>query len=69
VTVCKPGRYAYCVCQRSARFPYCDGTHRGTEHAPIKVQLDEEKQVAWCACGTSRNKPYCDGSHRTLPPA
>ncbi|MCC6672027.1 MAG: CDGSH iron-sulfur domain-containing protein [Planctomycetes bacterium] len=63
VVRCGPGRYAYCRCQRSARFPLCDGTHRGTEFQPIKVDLDRELTVAWCCCGKSRNLPYCDGSH------
>jgi CDGSH-type Zn-finger protein len=63
VALCEPGKYAYCRCQRSATFPYCDGTHRGTGLEPIKVVLEERRTVAWCACGRSANKPYCDGSH------
>ncbi|MHC4079181.1 MAG: CDGSH iron-sulfur domain-containing protein [Planctomycetota bacterium] len=79
VFLCEAGRkYAYCMCQQSARFPICDGTHRelspgdGTSGSgtsgwkPIKVIPDEARSVAWCACGTSRTKPYCDGSHENL---
>ena len=63
VVECEPGKYAYCTCQQSKAFPYCDGTHRGTDMQPIKVVLEEPQKVAWCACGASANKPYCDGSH------
>ena len=63
IAACEPGKYAYCMCGRSSRYPYCDGTHRGTDVHPIKVILEEAKTIAWCACGRSQNKPYCDGSH------
>jgi CDGSH-type Zn-finger protein len=63
VTECAAGKYAWCACGGSARYPYCDGTHRGTEHVPVKVTLDEPRRVAWCACGRSANRPFCDGSH------
>jgi CDGSH-type Zn-finger protein len=58
-----PGKYAYCTCGRSAHYPCCDGTHRGTEFRPIKIVLEGRAQMAWCACGRSRAQPYCDGSH------
>ena len=63
VTQCEPGKYAYCQCRRSQTYPYCDGTHRGTEDLPIKVVFEEARTVSWCACGRSATKPYCDGSH------
>ncbi|MEM7199869.1 MAG: CDGSH iron-sulfur domain-containing protein [Planctomycetota bacterium] len=65
VADCLPGKYAYCQCQGSRRFPYCDGSHRDAAGAvgPLKVILDRATRVAWCACGESRRKPYCDGSH------
>lgn len=63
VVHCEPGKYAWCRCRQSSRYPYCDGTHRGTEFTPIKVVLDEACTVAWCACGESGQAPFCDGSH------
>ncbi|MCC6785867.1 MAG: CDGSH iron-sulfur domain-containing protein [Planctomycetes bacterium] len=70
VVRCPPGKYALCQCQLSARFPYCDGSHRdaaataeGNPMQPRKVLLDVERSVAWCCCGRSANPPFCDGSH------
>lgn len=63
MTHCEPGKYAYCMCKQSQSYPYCDGTHRGTDVQPIKVVLDEPQTVSWCACGKSADRPYCDGSH------
>ncbi len=65
---CEAGqKYAYCMCQKSQRFPLCDGTHKTLAGVqPIKVTLEEARTVAWCACGTSKTKPYCDGSHKDL---
>ena len=66
VAKCEAGKYAWCRCERSAQYPYCDGTHRGSEVSPIKVVFDEPRTVIWCACGLSQNAPYCDGSHSRL---
>ncbi len=68
VARCAPGKYAWCRCQKSARYPYCDGTHRGTAVTPLKVVLDQEQVVSWCACGRSGNAPFCDGTHGRMGP-
>ena len=60
------GKYAWCACGLSANQPYCDGSHKGTEHTPILFTLDEPKKVALCQCKQSGNKPYCDGTHSKL---
>jgi len=61
------GTYWWCSCGRSKGQPFCDGSHKGTEFAPLKVECTEAKKVAWCACKHSGKKPYCDGSHARLP--
>ncbi|MHC5062638.1 MAG: CDGSH iron-sulfur domain-containing protein [Planctomycetota bacterium] len=63
VVDCPPGKYAYCQCKHSSRYPYCDGSHVGSDLRPIKVIFEEARRVAWCACGQSGDKPFCDGSH------
>ncbi|MBK8099247.1 MAG: CDGSH iron-sulfur domain-containing protein [Planctomycetes bacterium] len=66
VTCCNPGKYAWCRCQRSQSFPYCDGTHRGTPATPLKVVFDATTTVIWCACACTKTPPFCDGSHARL---
>ena len=63
---CGPGKHAWCRCGASARYPLCDGTHRGSAVTPLKIVLEEAKTVVWCACGKSGNAPFCDGTHSSL---
>lgn len=60
---CAPGTIAWCTCSLSKNHPYCDGSHKGTEHKPHIHIVGAETTVYLCACGQSHNKPYCDGSH------
>jgi CDGSH-type Zn-finger protein len=63
-----------CTCGMSARFPFCDGSHKafnaanGTSFAPVQVTNTEAaaKDFYLCACGHSKARPMCDGSHRSL---
>jgi CDGSH iron-sulfur domain-containing protein 3 len=64
---CAPKAYWWCACGRSQSQPFCDGAHKGTGFAPIKVDLAETRTVAWCGCKHSKNGAYCDGSHSRLP--
>ncbi len=63
----EPGTYWWCACGRSKSQPFCDGSHKGTEFSPKKVEIKEAGTVAWCACKHSKNMPFCDGTHGTLP--
>lgn len=62
----EPGKYWWCSCGKSSKQPFCDGSHKGSDFHPVKVEFTEAKKVAFCGCKNSKNKPFCDGSHRNL---
>jgi CDGSH-type Zn-finger protein len=62
----KAGTYYWCSCGHSASQPFCDGSHKGTDFVPKKVEITEDKKVAWCACKNSCTGEFCDGTHKTL---
>jgi CDGSH-type Zn-finger protein len=60
-----PGEeYHFCTCGRSARQPFCDGSHVGTGFTPRAFSVDEPGEKALCRCKHTANPPFCDGSHR-----
>lgn len=62
----EPGTYHRCTCDKSARAPFCDGSHKGTGLKPVAFEVKEKQTVYLCNCGRSANSPYCDGSHKTI---
>jgi len=62
-----PGTYWWCACGRSKNQPWCDGSHKGTEFAPIETHIEECKRYALCCCKAAASKPFCDGTHKRLP--
>jgi CDGSH iron-sulfur domain-containing protein 3 len=62
----KAGKYWWCSCGLSDSQPFCSGAHKGTDFAPVEIEITEDKKVAWCACKHTGNKPFCDGKHKTL---
>ncbi len=62
----KPGSYYWCSCGQSKGQPFCDGSHKGSPFAPLKIEITETKTVAWCGCKHSKNGGFCDGSHSKL---
>jgi mannose-6-phosphate isomerase-like protein (cupin superfamily)/CDGSH-type Zn-finger protein len=65
----KAGRtYFWCSCGRSAKQPFCDGSHQGTDFTPLKyVAGAQDEELLFCGCKHTRNGPFCDGAHTNLP--
>jgi CDGSH-type Zn-finger protein len=61
-----PGTYYWCACGRSAKQPFCDGSHKGTDITPHEFTLDRPQTVILCGCKHTADKPFCDGAHAAL---
>ncbi|MDX2221334.1 MAG: CDGSH iron-sulfur domain-containing protein [Rhodospirillaceae bacterium] len=58
--------YWWCVCGRSAKQPFCDGSHKGTGLAPMKYDATAAQKVWFCGCKATTKAPMCDGTHKKL---
>lgn len=58
--------YSWCACGRSARQPFCDGSHRGTGIEPVRFTVPSDREAALCGCKRTGRAPFCDGSHNAL---
>lgn len=58
--------YYWCACGRSAKQPFCDGSHKDTGMEPLAFTADETKTAYLCACKQTAGKPFCDGAHKEL---
>jgi CDGSH-type Zn-finger protein len=59
--------YWWCTCGKSAKQPFCDGSHKGSEFAPLKYEATRSGTVWFCGCKRTANAPLCDGAHKKLP--
>ncbi|MDU2063205.1 MAG: CDGSH iron-sulfur domain-containing protein [Sporomusaceae bacterium] len=58
--------YYWCSCGKSAKQPFCDGSHQGTAFSPVAFTAKEDKTAFFCGCKHSKNAPFCDGAHNDL---
>lgn len=58
--------YWWCSCGKSAKQPFCDGSHKGTEFVPHKYEATTTGKAWFCGCKQTANAPLCDGAHKQL---
>ena len=58
--------YYWCSCGRSARQPFCDGSHKDTGLEPVAWSAEKSGTVYFCGCKQAGKAPLCDGSHNAL---
>jgi CDGSH-type Zn-finger protein len=58
--------YWWCSCGKSAKQPFCDGSHKGSSFAPMKYTADKTGDAWFCACKGTGKSPLCDGAHKKL---
>ena len=58
--------YYWCTCGKSAKQPFCDGSHKETEFTPQAFDAEKDGTAYLCGCKASGNAPFCDGAHKEL---
>lgn len=56
--------YYYCTCGKSAKQPFCDGSHKGSAFTARAWTAEKTGKAYFCGCRTSKNSPLCDGAHK-----
>lgn len=58
--------YLWCACGRSAKQPFCDGSHEVTDLRPVRYKAKKDGTLYFCGCKQTGTPPLCDGTHKTL---
>lgn len=58
--------YWWCSCGLSRTQPFCDGSHKPTQFAPLEYKAEKTEKVWLCGCKKTSRQPMCDGSHKQL---
>lgn len=58
--------YYFCTCGKSAKQPFCDGSHKGTQFTPKPFTAQEDGEAYLCKCKQTANAPFCDGTHARI---
>lgn len=58
--------YWWCACGRSAKQPFCDGSHKVTAFEPVSYKAEASTRLFFCGCKQTGKRPFCDGTHGRL---
>ena len=65
VNVVEGKSYYWVTCGKSSKQPFCDGSHKGSDFAPLQYKASQSKKIFFCTCKLTKDQPLCDGSHNT----
>lgn len=66
VTVEAGKTYYWCSCGKSAKQPFCDGSHKDSQFTPTAYEATDSATVYFCGCKRSVTGALCDGTHKNL---
>ena len=58
--------YAWCSCGESKNQPFCDGSHSGSDFAPVVWTAEKTGAAYLCGCRHSKKAQFCDGTHSSI---
>jgi CDGSH-type Zn-finger protein len=58
--------YAWCACGRSAKQPFCGGSHQVTTLTPVVFKAERDGTAWLGGCKQTHGRPFCDGTHNQL---
>lgn len=58
--------YWWCACGKSAKQPFCDGSHKGSEFKPVEYKAESTGTAWFCGCKHSGKGALCDGTHKKV---
>jgi CDGSH-type Zn-finger protein len=58
--------YYWCACGRSAKQPFCDGSHKDTGFTPLAYKAEKTGKAYFCGCKMTGTAPLCNGAHNKL---
>jgi CDGSH iron-sulfur domain-containing protein 3 len=62
--------YYWCACGKSSTEPFCDGSHKCTDFAPLAFTAEKDETITvcntffLCTCKQTKTPPYCDKTHK-----
>ena len=57
VNVVEGKSYYWCTCGKSSKQPFCDGSHKGSDFAPLQYKATQSKKHFFCTSKLTKDHP------------